>query len=99
MLFFSWTDSDDSHKLSEDSVDIKKPKAHSRSHATPLEANVIQSSLLSATAPLVSAGLVSPQRSSLGTTQGSLSEDESGVYSEDALPVNFLKLFYIFIRK
>ena len=94
MLIFSWTDSDDSRKLSEESADTKKPKAQSRSHNTPLEANVIQSSLLSATAPLVSAGLVSSQGGSFGTTQGSISKDESGVYSEDALPVNFLLYFF-----
>ena len=70
-----------------------EPKAQSRSQSRPLEANVIQSSLLSATAPLVSAGLVSPQVESLGPTQGSLSGDESGVYSEDALPV----LFQVFL--
>ena len=89
LFICSLIDSDDSHKVSEDVVDTNKLKAQSRSQNTPLKANVIQSSLLSATAPLVSAGLVSPQGESLEPTQGSLSGDESGVYSEDALPVLF----------
>lgn len=53
----------------------------------PLEANVIQSSLFSATVPLVSASVANPQRDSSNGRQESLSGDESGVYSEDALPV------------
>ena len=55
--------------------------------SAPLEANVIQSSLFSATVPLVSTSVANPQRDSPNGRQESLSGDESGVYSEDALPV------------
>lgn len=85
-IILSCTESDDSRKDSSDT----KPKAQPRSHNAPLEANVIQSSLLSATAPLVSASLINPQGGTPSATQGSLSGDESGVYNENALPVSFL---------
>lgn len=64
-------------------------KTQPRSHSAPFEANVIQSSLFSATVPLVSASVASPQEASPGARQESLSGDESGIYSEDALPVSF----------
>ncbi|XP_078359591.1 tyrosine-protein phosphatase non-receptor type 13-like [Oculina patagonica] len=69
-----------------DLPDSKKKKAQPRSHSAPFEANVIQSSLFSATVPLVSASVASPQEASPGARQESLSGDESGIYSEDALP-------------
>ena len=87
------TDFVDSHKAlqgnsSLKSADTREPKTQPRSHSVPFEANVIQSSLLSAAVPLVSASVASPQGESPGARQDSLSGDESGVYSEDALPVS-----------
>ena len=94
MLYFSLlcTDFVDSHKVSQDSssldsADTGQPKIRTTKSA-PLEANVIQSSLFSATMPLVSASVASPQGDSPNGRQESLSGDESGVYSEDALPVS-----------
>ena len=71
-----------------ESADIREPKTQLRSHSTPFEPNAIQSSLLSAAVPLFSASVASPQGDSLGARQESFSGDESGVYSEDALPVS-----------
>lgn len=87
------TDFVDSQKALQDnssleSADIREPKTQTRGHSTPFEANVIQSSLLSAAVPLVSASVASPQGESPRARQESLSGDDSGVYSEDALPVS-----------
>ncbi|XP_022779941.1 tyrosine-protein phosphatase non-receptor type 13-like isoform X3 [Stylophora pistillata] len=81
----------DSHKVSQakfssNSTDTGEPSIQRITRSTPLEANVIHSSLLSATMPLVSASVASPQGDSPNGRQESLSGDESGVYSEDALP-------------
>jgi len=86
------TDFVDSQKALQDnssleSADIREPKTKPRVQSAPFEANVIQSSLLSAAVPLFSATVASPQGESPATRQESLSGDESGVYSEDALPV------------
>ena len=88
------TDFVDSRKALQDnssleSAEIREPKTQPRGHNTPFEANVIQSSLLSAAVPLVSASVASPQGEFPSARHESLSGDESGVYSEDALPVSF----------
>lgn len=77
-----------------DSPDSGKRKAQPRSHSAPFEANVIQSSLLSATAPLVSASVANTLEASPSTRQELFSGDESGVFSEDALPVSFRHFCY-----
>lgn len=71
-----------------ESADIREPKTQPRGRSTPFEANAIQTSLLSAAVPLFSASVASPQRDSPSARQESFSGDESGVYSEDALPVS-----------
>lgn len=90
VLLLNLSDSDDPIKVSQDSRDTGGRKAQSRSQGVPLEANIIQSSLLSAAAPLVSTGVASPVEESPRSTQESQSGEESGAYSEDTFPVSCL---------
>lgn len=88
--------SGDPIKVSQDSGDTGGRKAQSRSQSVPLEANIIQSSLLSATAPLVSTGVASPVEESPRSAQESQSEEEGGAYSEDVFPVSCVFYWLIF---
>lgn len=90
VLLLNLSDSDDPIKVSQDSRDTVRRKAQSRSQSVPLEANIIQSSLLSAAAPLVSTGVASPVEESPRSAQESQSGEESGAYSEDTFPVSCL---------
>lgn len=89
VLLLNLSDSDDPIKVSQDSRDTGGRKAQSRSQGVPLEAN-IQSSLLSAAAPLVFTGVASPVEESPRSAQESQSGEESGAYSEDTFPVSCL---------
>ena len=90
VLLLNLSDSDDPIKVSQDSRDTGGRKAQSRSQGVPLEANIVQSSLLSTAAPLVSAGVASPVEESPRSAQESQSGEESGAYSEDTFPVSCL---------
>lgn len=90
VLLLNLSDSDDPIKVSQDSRDTGGRKAQSRSQSVPLEANIIQSSLLSAAAPLVSTGVAFPVEESPRSAQESQSGEESGAYSEDTFPVSCL---------
>lgn len=88
LLLLNLSDSDDPIKVSQDSRDTGGRKAQSRSQSVPLEANIIQSSLLSAAAPLVSTGVASAVEESPRSAQESQSGEESGACSEDTFPVS-----------
>ena len=92
LLLLNLSDSDDPIKVSQDSGDTGGRKAQSRSQSVPLEANIIQRSLLSAAAPLVSTGVAFPVEESPRSAQESQSGEESGAYSEDTFPVSFFML-------
>ena len=70
---------------------MEKPNLRSRGQSTPIEANVLQNPLLSATYPPISRGILpSHAESSERSTEGSFSEDESDFNSKDLLPVSFV---------
>lgn len=96
LLLLNLSGSGDPIKVSQDSRDTGGRKAQSRSQSVPLEANIIQSSLLSATAPLVSTGVASPVEESPRSAQESQSEEEGGAYSEDVFPVSCVFYWLIF---
>lgn len=96
LLLLNLSDSDDPIKVSQDSRDTGGRKSQSRSQSVSLEANIIQSSLLSAAAPLVSTGVASPVEESPRSAQESQGGEESGAYSEDVFPVSLFYWLIIF---